>query len=627
MLEYRDLLKTAERDKWYDGCSKEFARLCNGRKKDNTKATNSIRFKRPSELPKGKKATYLRICANYRPQKEDPYRIRFTVGGNLVNYRGETYTPTSDITTAKILFNSVLSTQNAKFMCIDLSNFYLITPIENPDEYEYMYIPTWVFPEDIRKEYNIDSLAENGKVLAEIVTGMYGLPQAGILAYQKLVKHLKEAGFTPAKFTPGLFTHKTRPLAFSLVVDDFGVKYTRQEDVDFLITELKKNYDVTVDWEGKIFCGIHLNWNYNNRTVRCSMPGFAAKGLQRFNHPKPSRPQHSPHPWIPPKYGQSIQYAKAIESNPSLTKEQKTFCQQVIGYYLFYGRAVDNTLLPAVGSIGTSLSTAPWKELEPRMNHMLDYIATHPNAEIEYRASDMHLWVHTDSSYLNEPKARSRGAGYFYLSNKPKLPIEPNDPPPPLNGPILVNSKVIDAVMSSAQEAETGMGYINAKDACEQRLTLEALGHPQGPTPIQFDNKAAVGILTDKMTQRRSKAMDMRFYWLKDRNVQKQFHIHWKQGNKNLADYHTKHHPAKYHQEVRSTYVLNTIENYKIEKIRPKIKSLFRQRDCKGVLKPTIRWSPIQDSTKKISLTTSPVTKRSRHSNGKLSRSHFSSNS
>ncbi len=198
----------------------------------------------------------------------------------------------------------------------------------------------------------------------------------------------------------------------------------------------------------------------------------------------------------------------------------------------------------------------------------------------------MHLWVHTDSSYLNEPKARSRGAGYFYLSDKPKLPIEPDDPPPPLNGPILVNSKVIDAVMSSAQEAETGMGYINAKDACEQRLTLETLGHPQGPTPLQFDNKAAVGILTDKMTQRRSKAMDMRFYWLKDRNVQKQFHIHWKRGDKNLADYHTKHHPAKYHQEVRSTYLLNSITKIKTKNLRSKLKNILRQRDCKGVLKP-----------------------------------------
>ena len=138
---------------------------------------------------------------------------------------------------------------------------------------------------------------------------MYGLPQAGILAYRKLVQHLKDAGFIPAKFTPGLFKHTTRPISFSLVVDGFGIKYIHKKDADHLISELKKHYDVTIDWEGKIFCGIHLEWDYKNRKVTCSMPGVAKKGLQRFNHPIPSRPQHSPHPWTAPKYGSSIQYA------------------------------------------------------------------------------------------------------------------------------------------------------------------------------------------------------------------------------------------------------------------------------------------------------------------------------
>ena len=90
------------------------------------------------ELPPGKKRTYLCICANYRPQKADPYRVRFTVGGILVDYNGPTYTPTADLTTAKILLNSVLSIPRAKFFTIDLSNFYLITPFTNPKDYEYI---------------------------------------------------------------------------------------------------------------------------------------------------------------------------------------------------------------------------------------------------------------------------------------------------------------------------------------------------------------------------------------------------------------------------------------------------------------------------------------------------------
>ena len=78
--------------------------------------------------------------------------------------------------------------------------------------------------------------------------------------------------------------------------------------------------------------------------------------------------------------------------------------------------------------------------------------------------------------------------------------------------PVQVNSKIIPNVMSSAQESETGTGYINARDAVPLRTSLDEMGHKQGPTPIQFDNLCATGILNDTVTQRRSKAMDMRFY-------------------------------------------------------------------------------------------------------------------
>ena len=219
--------------------------------------------------------------------------------------------------------------------------------------------------------------------------------------------------------------------------------------------------------------------------------------------------------------------------------------------------AIDNTIHTAVGSIASSMSTSTWEDLRFRINHFLDYAATHPDAMLRYHASQMHLWLHSDASYLNESKARSRNGGFFFLSDKPNLPIKPEDPAPPLNGPVLVNAKVIDAVMSSVQESETGSGFINAKDALPMRNTLQEMGHPQGPTPIQFDNKCATGILTDTVVQRRSKAMDMRFYWLRDRVRQGQFHVHWKPGQSNLGDYPTKHHPVKHHIAVRPTYVLN----------------------------------------------------------------------
>ena len=83
----------------------------------------------------------------------------------------------------------------------------------------------------------------------------------------------------------------------------------------------------------------------------------------------------------------------------------------------------------------------------------------------------MHLWIHSDASYLNESKAHSRNSGFFYLSGRTKLPIKPNDTPPKLNAKVPVNSKIFNTVMSSVQESETCSGFIN-KYAVSQKSTL-----------------------------------------------------------------------------------------------------------------------------------------------------------
>ena len=82
-----------------------------------------------SKIPNGRKPTYLRIVSAYRPQKADPYRIRWTVGGNLVDYPGTVHTPIANLTTIKLLLNSVISTKKARFCNIDLKYFYLNIPM------------------------------------------------------------------------------------------------------------------------------------------------------------------------------------------------------------------------------------------------------------------------------------------------------------------------------------------------------------------------------------------------------------------------------------------------------------------------------------------------------------------
>ena len=436
-----------------------------------------------------------------------------------------------------------------------IKDFYLNTPLAR---YEYMWVPESMLPQEIIDEYNLRPLIQNGRILAEIQKSMYGLPQAGRVSYDALLPHLEAGGYYATQFTPGLFRHKTKPITFCLVVDDFGVKYTNKQDVDDLIQHLARKYTVTTDWEGRTYCGVNLEWDYINRTVALSIPGYVTKALQRFLHPQPTTPQHSPHPWIPPRYGSKQQIAASTNKVP-LTPKDLLWVQEFVGLFLYYARTIDTTMQTAVSSIAANQATAGISDLRPRIKHFLDYAATHPDAKVIFHASDMHLWAHSDASYLSESRGRSRAGGYAFLSDRPTFPIYHDHKPPTPNAPIHIVCKIIDAVMSSAQEAETGAGYITARDLVPIRQTLHEMGHPQGPTPLQFDNKCATGIINDNVKQKMSKAMDMRFYWLRDRVRQAQFYVHWKNGYLNLADYVTKHHPTKHHQAMRSTYVANGV--------------------------------------------------------------------
>jgi hypothetical protein len=250
-LEYKDLKAGPDSAEWIQSTANEIGRLTQGTLPDMKSGTETMFFIPHTAVPAGRKATYLRIVAKIRPEKKENKRIRFTVGGDRIDYPGKVSTPTADITTAKCLLNSVVSTPDAKFMTIDLANFYLNTPMER---FEYMRIPLSAIPDCIMDQYNLKPLIHNGSVMVEIRKGMYGLPQAGILANNRLVKHLATFGYSPAKHTPGIFHHATRPISFCLVVDDFGVKYVGRENAEHLVSALESLYDITTEWQSSISC-------------------------------------------------------------------------------------------------------------------------------------------------------------------------------------------------------------------------------------------------------------------------------------------------------------------------------------------------------------------------------------
>jgi hypothetical protein len=179
--------------------------------------------------------TYGRFVVDIRPNKSEIHRVRLTVGGNLIQYPGDVSTHSSHLTTSKCLWNITISTEGNKYMCLDVTNFYPVTPMES---FEYMCIPIKLIPQEIIDQYNLLSLVSDGHVYIEVQKGMYGLPQVGILANQLLARRLAIHGYHQTKFTPGFWRHVTRPIQFTLEVDDFGVQYVGKEHAQHLIDAL-----------------------------------------------------------------------------------------------------------------------------------------------------------------------------------------------------------------------------------------------------------------------------------------------------------------------------------------------------------------------------------------------------
>ncbi len=168
---------------WQTAFGKDFGGMAQGCKKTGQAGTNAMFVMTHKEimhaLAAKKNFTYANPVVDYRPQKEDPHRIRITAGGNLITYEGNASVRTADIDTAKLHWNNVISTPGAKYMCLDIKNFYLTAALEY---FEYMKIPLSLFPEWTQEQYNLKKLALDGMVYIEMRRAVWGLPQVGILA-------------------------------------------------------------------------------------------------------------------------------------------------------------------------------------------------------------------------------------------------------------------------------------------------------------------------------------------------------------------------------------------------------------------------------------------------------------
>ena len=392
-LTYALTKKSAFKIEWQKAEDEEIARLL---------ASHTIRPIHLKDQPANRRAdtTY------YNPQPKEKcdaagiksYRIRGTIGGDRVNYPGPVTARAADIDVVKILLNSVLA-DNANWLTIDISDYYLGTPLLRP---EYLKIGGKFMSDTAVKTNHLEEYLSNGAILFEVTKGMYGLPQSGLLAQQRLVAHLAVHGYIQHDRVPCLFAHVTNGVTFTLVVDDFGIKYHAKEGVLHLIATLQNLYQIKVDWTGGKYLGLTIDFNEQRTTVSLSMPSYIATLLLRF--PTQCTRASTPSIYHPPTYGSHVQLA-TTDTSPELCPAQKTHVQAIVGSLLYYARAVDPTMLPAVTAVA-SAQAHPTQHVLDQAQRLLAYAATYPDNRIVYNKSDMILRVQSDASYLSRSHSR-----------------------------------------------------------------------------------------------------------------------------------------------------------------------------------------------------------------------------
>ncbi|KAL7482914.1 hypothetical protein ACHAW6_008568 [Cyclotella cf. meneghiniana] len=170
-------------------------------------------------------------------------------------------------------------------MNINLANFNLMTPLKQP---KFAKITLSDIPEVIILEYNLYHKAtSNGGIYIWCRCSMYSLPQTGSLGHNLLEQNFNKAGYCQSQIVPGLWKHDTRPIQFTLIVDDFGVKYSWDGPIH-LIDTLKQHYNVSVDTTGQEYVKINLDWDYDNGEVHLSMTPFCKKALNHLDTITPS---------------------------------------------------------------------------------------------------------------------------------------------------------------------------------------------------------------------------------------------------------------------------------------------------------------------------------------------------
>ena len=472
------------------------------------------------------------------------FRVRGTLGGDKTHYTGATAANCAELTVVKVLLNSAISDPESGWASLDIKDFYLQSQMDRP---EFLRLAWNQIPKKTQQDYGLAEFKTlDNKVLFRVDGGMYGAPQAGRLAQEQLIRTcLEPAGYIQDPNVPCLFTHLTNGIIFSLVVDDFGVRYKLALGFQSLVDALKASgYELKVNPTGSKYLGMNINFDRQANTITTDMGDYVKHHLLRLNHTAKTTPS-TPSLYTPPHYG--VNNASQLvdtspDTSPRLDDAAVKTIQSVVGAFSYLAHVHDYTLLPTVNLIASQQKN-PTAALQVKVDRMLDYIAANPSNQQVISASDMILYIQSDASYLSRPNAGSVAGGVHYFGNR--------NAPTHVNSPVHCGSHLIDVIVASAAEAEYASCFKQGQVGAYLRTIAAAVGFPQHePTMIMVDNKCAKGLAHQTVKIKRAKSIDMRFHWIRDRVRQGQFTVHWRKGAHNLADYFTKPLPVHQHLAV-----------------------------------------------------------------------------
>jgi hypothetical protein len=420
----------------------------------------------------------------------------------------------------------------------DAKDFYIGSDLERP---EYVKVPIAHIPASVIQDYNLTPFITDKHILFQINKCLWGLPQSGYLSQCNLFQLLETNGYHEDLVIPCLFTNAAKTITMMITTDDFMVKSHDPAALVHLKSVLDSQYMMKADYGERgyyNYLGFRIQFYDRQKKAGLSMPTYWAQAFALLDPEDRIRPASTPAIYHPFVISSKAQLPVQADTSPLLDAAGIKRVETIIGYSLYYARAIDATFLTA-SNYYSSAQSNPTQSVLDGAERLLAYAKGHPTATLELHACDMQHHCQTDASLNSRLNGTSVAGDFHFFGNR-------NDPDT-LNGPVDCQSAPIPTVCISTGEAEYAAASMAARRGIYIRQIAEALGYPQQTSSIICDNQVAVGIADETIKLHRTKGIDMRYHSLRQLVRDCVYTPFWRKGETNVADFFTKFLPRSVH--------------------------------------------------------------------------------